>query len=163
MVILWTLWACGGSGDTGTTATTAQDPCEPGPAPTLVVGKGDAAFTPLEATDPVLELVHGPQGGYHVVLGLEATEIDASQPVSVHLQGEMDGELVAETWPVASFRCNDDAGALQAWDLLLIMVDGIEPVDVHGGWLDITATVTDVAGASVSGTAGATVLDPELE
>src|SRR5690606_16727858 len=69
----------------GGTDTSTGEPEPPPPAclpgdetPTLELGNGEAGFMDSDA----VTLVYGPQGGYHIVLGLRATYLDASASLS---------------------------------------------------------------------------------
>ncbi len=73
------LCACTASeGDTG---TTGDDACAAGDAPTLTLGKGELEYTSLD--DSAAELIHGPQGGYHINIALQATDLAAVSVSSV--------------------------------------------------------------------------------
>src|SRR5689334_1921019 len=76
----WFAIAVAGCGDPPAEDTAAPDDgCALAGEPTLVIGTGESAFEPVEDS---VELVHGPQGGYHVYVALEATHIDNSEFVT---------------------------------------------------------------------------------
>ena len=144
-----------------TSAAPEADACATGPEPWLALGQGEIAFE--ELTDEPLEIIHGPQGGYHVVLAVEAGHMDQSSWVYSVLEGRVDGELVAHTEPFVTLRCNADAGAQQGWNLFLIYEEGVEPEQVHGTTMDVEATLTDQLGNTASAKATIDVWDPALE
>lgn len=137
------------------------DPCEVGGEPWLELATGEIAVEPL--TDEPLELIHGPQGGYHVILAVEAGHFDASTWVYSVLEGHVDGELVAHTEPFVTLRCNADAGAQQGWNLFLILEEGVEPEAVHGATMQVTAELIDQQDNTASATATVDVWDPALD
>ena len=166
MAWLWIgLAACSGEGE-GDAATPPGDPCLPGPSPTLEIGTGDQGYLPMP--DP-LEVVHGPQGGYHVVLAFEATYLDASAVVAGAVTGTLGGEVVATSQPYLELRCDPDTQTLVAWGTLLIYSNGniaagdLSPEELDGEPTTIVATLTDSAGAAASGSADTTLFDPLVE
>ncbi len=143
-------------------STTDHDPCLPGPSPTLEIGHGELEYIALPTDTPLeVELIHGPQGGYHVNIALQATQLDQSNPWIIELLGYIDGDLVGETRPYATMRCNGTAEALQSWGLLLIW-DAI-PAELDGRIANVEATATDASGTSVTATTQLEIWDPALE
>lgn len=63
------------------------------PAPTLEVGTGQTSFEPLAAGDPI-ELVAGPQGGYHVFLALRCAGCASPVTVRYGANDATSGELL---------------------------------------------------------------------
>lgn len=64
----------------------AEDPGNtPDLEPALEIGAGEIAFVPL-ATGDVVEIIHGPQGGYHFTVSMRVQGIDAGDPD--HLDAE---------------------------------------------------------------------------
>src|SRR5688500_8056715 len=61
-----------GATDAGTTsdATRGVDSGMPGGSGRLELGTGTTAFQEIGGTSPTLDLVHGPQGGWHVDLAV---------------------------------------------------------------------------------------------
>ncbi|MCP4806110.1 MAG: hypothetical protein GY913_06780 [Proteobacteria bacterium] len=144
-----------------TSTTPEADPCVVGETPWLELGTGEIAFETLP--DEPLKLIHGPQGGYHVILAVEAGHFDQSTWVYGVLEGSVDGQVVAHTEPFVTLRCNANAGAQQGWNLFLILEEGMLPEDVHDQTLDVTAVLTDQAGNTASAEATIDVWDPALE
>lgn len=141
------------------TKADSADPCLPGDEPTLAIGTGEYAYEPLP-DDRRLELIHGPQGGYHVIISLEATFIDASSTTEAELSGTIDGVELAHTLPFLTFRCDRVNGAQYAWGSLLIW--DAQPEDLHGREATVNATVRDAAGAEVSAESTIVIWDPAL-
>jgi hypothetical protein len=139
------------------------DPCAPGPRPTLEIGTGEQAFEPMPAA---LTLVHGPQGGFHVVLAFEATGLDG-ELVGGEVTGAIDGAVVATSAPWLELACNPDTDTLQAWGVLLIYSDGQAgdptPEALDGQDTEVVATLTDAEGRSVTGVASTRIVDPLVE
>jgi hypothetical protein len=141
---------------------TDVDPCTSGPSPTVRLGLGELEYEALDAGgENLAELIHGPQGGFHITMALAATQMDPSYPWAVDLEGRIDGELIGATRPLAMMRCNYGLEELQTWGLLLIW--DAQPEDLHDRIAEITATTVDSAGTSVSGTGTVHIWDPSLE
>jgi hypothetical protein len=135
----------------------AVDGCELGGAPTLVVGTGDVGFEPVGDT---VELVHGPQGGFHVYVGLEATHIDNSEFVAGVLTGTIGGVVVTTERPFVDFRCNPDTHTLQSWGTLLIYP--LQPEELDQQETTITADIMP-GDLEVSASLTTVIVDPILE
>lgn len=164
MAWMWiTLLACT-DGVAVDSAASVADGCVPGPSPTLVIGTGDQAFEPMPAE---VELIHGPQGGYHVFVSFEAQHLDGGAVVGSEVEGTIGGVIVATTAPWLELRCNPDTLTQQAWGTLLIYSDGqvgaLTPEEIDGQPTDITATLTDATGNSATGTARTIIVDPLVE
>ena len=143
------------------TDTGEGDPCDAGSNPTIVIGHGETEFLPLDGSSTEVELVHGPQGGFHTNISLEATYLADTVAWETHLEGTIDGELVGETRPFADMRCNRSTNTLQGVGLLLIW-DG-QPEDLHGKTASVHATVTDSDGTVIEADAQYVIHDPSLE
>lgn len=137
------------------------DPCLPGEAPTLRLGTGELAYEALPEQGASLEIIHGPQGGVHVLIGLAAAYADASDLWTAHLTGRIDRAVAAEAFPYLEARCNGAAGELQTWGTLLVWE--LSPEALDGATAEIDATVTDAAGTTLSASITATLFDPTLE
>lgn len=116
------------------------DPCAPGPAPALEVGTGETAYAPLEPGG-LVELIHGPQGGYHILIGLAARGLYIEDVVLGELTGTVDGVLLAEALPYLQLRCNTAEGAAQSWGTLLIFDS--TPEALHDQVATVEARLTD--------------------
>lgn len=135
--------------------------CEPGPAPTLTLGKGETAYAELDEGGSTVELVHGPQGGFHVVAALEARHADASTQLVATFRGYIDGVLLAESTPYVDFRCNQAEDALQAWGFLVIW--DARPEELDGKPAHLEVELEDAAGRRLSAAGDVTIEDPTLE
>lgn len=148
--------------DVDDTSDDDTDPCTSGPSPTVRLGLGELEYGALDPNgENLVELIHGPQGGFHITMALAATQMDPSYPWAVNLEGRIDGELIGATRPLAMMRCNYGLEELQTWGLLLIW--DAQPEDLHDRIAEITATTVDSAGTSVSGTGTVHIWDPSLE
>lgn len=109
----------------------------------------------------MVELFHGPQGGFHVVIALEAIFLELGDSrLSGHITGTIDGVILADTAPLLDFRCNPETDTLQSVGTLLIW--DAQPEDLDGKTAQIEASVTDALGRVVTATAEATIFDPNL-
>lgn len=124
-------------------ACDSGDPCRPGDEPTLEIGNGDRGWT-AAAPDSEQPLIHGPQGGVHLVIGLKATQLDAVDLATAELTGSIGGQLLAQSAPWLQFECTGDGSAQLATDINLIY--DADPADLDGQTTDITAVVTDLSG-----------------
>jgi hypothetical protein len=163
VLALWiALSACSGD-DADTGGTTSVGGCETGADPTLVIGTGEQAYEPMRAE---VGLVHGPQGGYHVLIAFEATHL-ADGLIGGQLSGTLDGEVVATSAPWLELRCNPDTDTQQVWGQLLIYSNGgledLQPEDLDGQPTTIKATLTDVDGTAVSASVDTVIVDPLVE
>lgn len=138
---------------------TPGDPCSAGDAPELEVGKGGLSFSPMD-DGGTIELVHGPQGGYHVEVALRAKWIDASHTLLGRFEGEIDGQVLATADAWLDFRCNGEAGALDSFGTLLIW-DAV-PEDLDGRTATIRVEVTDASDRVVAASAETIIEDPLL-
>lgn len=134
--------------------------CRPGDAPTLDLGKGLDAWNPLDADSERLEVIAGPQGGFHVELALRATFLDGEEAADVLLLGSAGGVSGSGSSSVA-WRCTESEPALDAWARLLIW-NG-EPEELHGQRAVMEARVTDATGVELVATGEAELFYAELE
>jgi len=135
------------------------DPCTPGPAPALEIGEGASAYTPFE-DGATLELVHGPQGGVHVLLALHAEDIDASVELEGELRGYVNGVQLGASYPFLNMRCKKDEG-MEVWNLYLIW--DAAPEDLHLQTVHIEAEIVDAQGVMVSASKDAIIHDALLD
>ncbi len=156
MVLLWFL-ACAASGEED---SSDEALCEPGPRPTLEIGTGEQAFSPLSSGGGTLELVYGPQGGVHAVLALRARGLDDTSPVVTRIVSEVDGEILADVVPYLSFRCVGPNGAQEVSGAILVY--STPDLDrLVGQEATIIATATDAAGSVAYATARALMVNGE--
>lgn len=131
-------------------------------APYLEVGTGETEFVGLDSETPEWPLVHGPQGGWHVLVGLSALGLDATEVVTGDLVGLISGEKVAENrgaW--LTFRCSEETGFLESYNTFLIF-DVDDHCPLHQEWLDVRAELTDTRGESVESLTGGMIIDPQF-
>lgn len=145
--------ACGAPPEAGE----AED-CPTDAAPAMEIGVGSESWQSIGDASGEATLVHGPQGGYHLELGLRAEGLDVTDLASAVLRGAIDGEelAVSNTW--VQFRCNPATNTADAWNVRLIYASTPDLLD--GRETDITATVSDVAGTVFEATASLTIVDP---
>lgn len=120
--------------------------CLPGCGPaTLEIGDGSAGF---QLADRV-QLVAGPQGGYHIVLGLRATHIDASGDLATTFTGSIDGTPHGSESPSITLRCNPGTAALETSGILLIWDADVAPEDIGGKTATVDVELTDASGSTL--------------
>jgi len=130
--------------DTGPTTTDA-DPCEPSDSPTLEVGLGLSGYEALDDGDP-FPLIHGPQGGYHLEIGLFGTGLAADALVSGEMHGTIDGKEYASAFPRLDLRCVGDGR--ESYGTLLVYES--TPDFLDGKTTRITVSVEGTDGTTVS-------------
>ncbi|MCB9665318.1 MAG: hypothetical protein H6732_14500 [Alphaproteobacteria bacterium] len=101
------------------------------------LGSGEDAFVPMDDGDDAL-LVHGPQGGYHLDVGLAATGLVQTDRVLATLTGTLDDVELARVVVPVTFRCDAPTGRWLAWGMRLVY--GAQPEE-----LDERDTVVRVA------------------
>ena len=118
-----------------------MDPCKEGPSPTLTVGHGEHDFMPLLGIDTRVELIHGPQGGFHTNIALQAQYIDPTSSYRLLLEGTVGGDSLGYTVPLVEFDCVEDGTRLESTGSFLIW--DAQPEQLHGESAAITATLID--------------------
>lgn len=146
-------------GEDGEVVADPEDPCVPGPNPSLELGHGEGAFMPLE-DGGTIELVHGPQGGFHTLMALNARDIDGSEELVGELRGYIGDEQRGASFPYLNFRCNGDEG-LQVWGLFLIWE--AQPEELHMQTVRVEVEVTDASGEVVTTSKEAVIYDPTFD
>ncbi|MCA9492236.1 MAG: hypothetical protein KC621_20025 [Myxococcales bacterium] len=146
----WTAsgWILAVACDGGTTTPTIGG-CETGAAPALEIGVGLEGYEPLGEMGH-FPLIHGPQGGFHLEIGLRATHLDTSDLALGHMVGTIDGTVYADSEPWIDFRCQNDVDAQEAYGMLLIYDS--TPDFLDGKTTEVSVDVTDIAGNTVSAT-----------
>ena len=135
--------------------------CEPGEPPTLTIGTGEEQFEVLEGELPEIELVLGPQGGYHTFIGLEATFLDVSQLLLGSMTGWVGGLELATVAPWLEMRCNTKANAAQSWGTQLIWSG--DPQDLYGETATIGVSLTDIQQQEVVATIDVMIIEEKGE
>jgi len=148
------------------TASACRSDCHPKASPRLDVGTGELGYQPLDPDAPAYDLVHGPQGGWHVLIGLDAAGLDATQVIVAEMIGRIDDQVVAaneNTW--LTFTCEpapDGGESLQTANIFLIF-DVEDHCGLDGQILDVQVTLPDSSGDPLVGTTSAEILDPEWD
>lgn len=128
----------------------------PGP---MEIGHGYEFFAPLDSGPA--ELIHGPQGGIHITLGIRCAGLEVSEFADVTLHGEIDGQVVADHVQGAILDCEEDLGdAGMAEAVWLSMIFEVGPEVVHDQVVDMELTLVDSLGHMVSAQASTLVIDP---
>lgn len=134
--------------------------CLAGREPSLELGTGERGYVPLDEVDNSLELIHGPQGGFHLLVGLQARHIATERDLEGSITGRIDGAVIATSEPFVTFRCNGPLDALQAWNILLIY--DAQPEDLDGKQTFIEAELVDADGETLRATTEVAIYDPNL-
>lgn len=145
-----------------TTRTTFVDdpmPCVPDGEPQLLFGHGVKEFSPLE--EGPAQLWHGPQGGFHITIGIRSPGIDTANFGTVHFHAEVEGEVVADEPSVVVFNCYEDEGYAEAIWVNVVMES--TPEELHGRLAEVDVELEDYAGTMVSGYFEVMIFDPLLE
>ncbi len=151
-----------GDDDDDTTSVVDEDPCVPPGDPTLEIGLGLSGFEPLPEGEP-FPLIHGPQGGYHLEVGLRATNLvqDAGFLQAVMI-ARVDGMTEdAVSYPYVDLRCVRDYR--ESYGSLLVFPDPAvnTPDFLDGKEVEIEVSVTDDAGTVVVTTSTYVIQDTE--
>jgi hypothetical protein len=121
--------------------TKSQHPCAEGPTPTLTVGHGDLEFMEITDPDTPVELIHGPQGGFHSNIALRAQFVDPNSSYRLELDGTIGEQPLAYTVPWVGFDCVENNTILESTGSFLIW--DAQPEDLHGQTVAFTATLID--------------------
>lgn len=156
-------------GDTSSTKATSEA-CSPGADPQIVAGHGELSYEEFdEGVDTKVELIHGPQGGFHSTIAVRAQHLGLLTAYHIRLVGSIDGVEMGWGTPYSQFRCNYQAGAQEYTGGLLIW--DAQPEDLHDKVANLEITVLDPTEESAEGgpvtvaqdAAEFTIWDPSLE
>jgi hypothetical protein len=153
---MWTLMlllACTGSDDDAN-----DERCNPGGDPTLSLGYGATTYTSFADLDHEAVLIQGPQGGYHLEIALEGTDLVMAEGLASQIVGRSGEDEVASVSPWLFFQCNPETDTWQAFGNQLIFFSD-EPTDTVGLDVDITADVTDADGNQAQATATVLIVE----
>jgi len=134
------------------------------PEARVELGTGTSTFVALPATGAELELVHGPQGGYHVFVtarlyGLEPEGLSLTFDAADADTGAAVGHRTAIGLVAARVQREGDH-YVRAGDILIL--DDGNPDNVRGHTLDVTVTATEAdTGRSASDHRVALIVDNE--
>lgn len=130
------------------------DPCSPGANPTLEIGLGRDAYSPVADGDTA-PVVQGPQGGFHIDLAIETTRLNENDPGSATVTGRIDDELVAAGQPWFQVEC---AGEVQHASGMRLFVEAV-PEDILGLEMLVEMVVEDSRARRAQATKTLTVGD----
>ena len=156
-------------GDTGSTRPEAGA-CATDSDPQVAAGHGELSFNEFDGgVDTKVELIHGPQGGFHSTIAVRAHHLDLGISYHIRLVGSIDGVEMGWGTPYSQFRCNYQAGAQEYTGGLLIW--DAQPEDLHNKVANLEITVFDPTEESAAGgpvvvaqdSAEFTIWDPSLE
>lgn len=155
-------------GDTGSKAQ--GNGCSAGSTPQIEVGHGELSFSEFsDGANTEVELVHGPQGGFHSTIAVRAQFLDLDTSYHIRMVGTIDGVETGWGTPYAQFRCNHQVGAQEYTGGLLIW--DAQPEDLHGKNAVASIAVIDPFQETADGdpvtvaqaSAEYTIWDPTLE
>ncbi len=111
--------------------------------PALHLGTGEDRYRSLDEADD-LEVVFGPQGGYHAVYAIRPSGVEARVAVRVRVEDLDSGRRLTDE--TVSITLSDGPGrcALEAWNLYAHL-DIVSAKDVVGHQAELLVTVTDKA------------------
>lgn len=135
-------------------------PCGRTGDPEIWLGTGERSWEDLP-DDGRLELIHGPQGGYHVLVSLRAAGLAADGVLVAEMTGTIDGEVIGSGSPWLQLECLDDGSARESLGLFLIY--DAQPEDLHDQPSQVSVSVEDLAGRLVSAEMDILIWDPSLE
>ncbi|MBI2892330.1 MAG: hypothetical protein HYY06_02180 [Deltaproteobacteria bacterium] len=143
---------CGAPAEPDTTPVDCAlvgDPCLPGE---LEMGSGHFSFERITPGDDTVELIHGPQGGYHVFGGLLVRGLSLEPGVNVlfrfHSVDDCEDRLYPGAERVAipaSAFANEGDGYKAAFGYLVIL-NTTKPLSIDGNRWVLGAELTDAAG-----------------
>ncbi|MCA9610059.1 MAG: hypothetical protein KC619_30895 [Myxococcales bacterium] len=120
-----------------------------GAMPTVELGTGTSAFEPIPETGAELELVMGPQGGFHVFVTARIEDLDVEDMLIRYAAHDAaTGELVGHeaTYVTDSTRlARDGTGWVRAGDFVIL--HDSSPDTVRGRVLEISVHVEEASGA----------------
>ena len=134
-------------------------PCNDEGSPTLTIGTGEDEFMDISTDNPAIELIHGPQGGYHLLLGFQLTNMDGNHCINVEATGSVNDEVIASAGRWLSFSCNETSERLEAANLFLIY--DAEPEALYDQLTDIEVMLRDNDGVEVEGSIQVRISAPE--
>jgi hypothetical protein len=156
-------------GDTSSTEA-IEKTCATGADPQISAGHGELSYEEFDdGADTSVELIHGPQGGFHSTIAVRGTHLELETAYHIRLVGTIDGVEMGWGTPYSLFRCNYHAGAQEYTGGLLIW--DAQPEDLHGKVANVDITVLDPTQESAEGgptvvaqdSAEFTIWDPSLE
>ena len=124
--------------------------------PDLELGAGDIAFEPLDNGDPI-DVIHGPQGGFHVLGSVRVNGIDPGDPndlqsprnptVTFTVTADGDNQLVdAFSSFTQGLRASPDDGWQHQMLGRFLILEITDDDELHGRTLEIGVELTDADG-----------------
>jgi hypothetical protein len=156
-------------GDTSSTKAVVET-CAAGTDSQIVAGHGELSYEEFDQGGHTnVELIHGPQGGFHSTIAVRGIYLDLEISYHIRLVGTIDGTEMGWGTPYSQFRCNYQAGAQEYTGGLLIW--DASPEDLHDKVAHVEITVLDPTKESAEGgptvvgqdSAEFTIWDPTLE
>lgn len=139
--------ACGATPASTASDASAQDAAPPPDvAPALDLGTGLHQWEPLDLSPTPVELVHGPQGGYHVYARVRVSGLAPDVNVSFSLRAAGGATALNDTQPL---RRRDRMGLVRAGDSsssapeLVILTTIRSPDEVVGMQFTLDAAVQE--------------------
>jgi hypothetical protein len=128
------------------------------PAPRVELGTGEVSFVPIAESGATLELVHGPQGGYHVLVSVRVWDLDLDR-VSLVYEVSAGTRALSRTPFVleASRFAREGDHVVRTGDFAILDVTGPEDVAGQDVLVRVTATADD--GSSATDARTVTVVD----
>ncbi len=120
----------------------------------LEIGDGAGGFSPATEVD----LVYGPQGGYHIVVGLKLEGFEATSPLEARLEGRIDGVRLGSGSLSIGLQCDETEQALLASGLLLVW--DATPEQVGNRDVEVFVRVTNGDGDAIENVTMLYVNDP---
>ena len=144
------LGGCGNDGGASGTDAGPPDFDSGGVAPTVEIGTGESAFVPIAASGAALELVMGPQGGWHVLLTCRFTGLSPDGLLLRYDVGEAGRDamwnMTAEYALTRDRVTPDGTGFVRVGDRAVFDITG--PADVVGKMLTVRACLEPPGGAT---------------
>jgi hypothetical protein len=119
--------------------------------PSVVLGMGNAALTPLQDQD-VLDVWAGDQGGHHAFLGARTQNLKQTSILIVSAQVPALGASIGPFSAVAVFSDDPSAGYCETYGFLFRFDSQIDMGLLFGNTIELTATVQDADGTSSTDT-----------
>ncbi|MDQ3033381.1 MAG: hypothetical protein M3Y87_13255 [Myxococcota bacterium] len=153
-VLALVLVGCGAepvpNGDAGASIT---------PMPRVQLGTGTSSFVELPETGGTVELVMGPQGGYHVDVAIRIWDLDPDRISVIYEVARVDGAVLSTTPfvfdPGRFVREGDHL--VHTGDFTVLEITG--PADVTGDEVELRVVATAQDGTTAMDARRATVVD----
>jgi hypothetical protein len=129
--------------------------------PRVELGTGGASYREIATTGATLELVHGPQGGFHVDVAVRFWDVEPDGTILGYVGRDTATDTVItlpSRFELSARRVVREGDHwVRAGDILVF--DAMSPDAVVGKTVEITATLEPTAGAPVTDTRTIVVVD----